>query len=76
MGSLSLTGSLFACLLAAVSSASAAGLAADQSASGLGRAFAGQSAVAEDASTAYYNPAGMTRLHGRQLVLVLSITRT
>ena len=39
------------------------------SAPGAGEAYAGQSAVADEASTAYLNPAGMTRLRGRQLVL-------
>src|SRR5262245_2719385 len=41
---------------------------AEQSASGVGNAFAGGAAVAEDASTIYFNPAGMTRLPGRQVV--------
>ena len=40
-----------------------------KSAPGAGEAYAGQSAVADDASTAYLNPAGMTRLRGRQMVL-------
>ena len=39
----------------------------EQSASQMGNAFAGGSAVANDASTIYFNPAGMTRLH-RQVV--------
>lgn len=34
----------------------------EQSVKGLGNAFAGGAAVAEDASTALYNPAGLTRL--------------
>jgi long-chain fatty acid transport protein len=42
---------------------------AEQSASGLGNAFAGGSAIAEDASTVWYNPAGMTRLAGPQLIV-------
>lgn len=42
----------------------------EQNASGLGNAYAGAAAVAEDASTVYYNPAGMTLLPDRQLVLV------
>ena len=42
---------------------------AEQSASGIGNAFAGGAAVAEDASTVWYNPAGMTRLAGPQLVV-------
>ena len=41
---------------------------AEQNASGIGNAFAGGAAVAEDASTIYFNPAGMTRLPGRQVV--------
>ena len=36
----------------------------EQSASGLGNAFAGAGAAAEDASTIYYNPAGMSLLPG------------
>jgi len=39
----------------------------EQSASGMGNAFAGGAAVANDASTIYFNPAGMTRLP-RQLI--------
>jgi long-chain fatty acid transport protein len=35
----------------------------------MGVASAGQNAVANDASTALHNPAGMTRLKGRQLML-------
>src|SRR5438105_11733762 len=43
-----------------------------QSVSNLGYAFAGGAANAEDASTIYSNPAGMTRLPGRQVVLGLN----
>ncbi len=39
------------------------------SAPNAGEAYAGQSAVAGDASTAYLNPAGMTRLGGRHILL-------
>lgn len=39
----------------------------EQNASGLGNAYAGQAAAAENASTIFFNPAGMTRLPGRQL---------
>src|SRR5690606_28552649 len=44
----------------------------EQSASGLGNAFAGAAAVAEDASTVYWNPAGLSRLGpGRHLAVAL-----
>ncbi|MDF1829074.1 OmpP1/FadL family transporter [Cycloclasticus pugetii] len=42
---------------------------AEQSALGLGNAFAGGAASAEDASTIWFNPAGMTRIKGNQMVL-------
>ena len=42
----------------------------EQNASGLGNAYAGQAASAQDASTIFFNPAGMTLLPVRQLVLV------
>lgn len=38
----------------------------EQSGSGVGNAFAGGAASAEDASTVYFNPAGMSRLPGIQ----------
>src|SRR5438105_5006894 len=48
--------------------AAAAGFAIfEQSGRGLGSAFAGEAAAAEDASTIYFNPAGMTLLDGTQL---------
>ena len=50
--------------------ASAAGFAlSEQNASGLGNAFAGQAAVAEDASTIFFNPAGLSFLGGGQVVV-------
>jgi long-chain fatty acid transport protein len=39
----------------------------EQNASGLGNAYAGQAAAAENASTVFFNPAGMTMLPGRQV---------
>ena len=39
----------------------------EQSVKGLGNAFAGGSAIAEDASTVLYNPAGLSRLKQRQV---------
>ncbi|WP_374481138.1 OmpP1/FadL family transporter [Zoogloea sp.] len=51
--------------LAFSSSATAAGFQLmEQNGSGLGTAYAGQAAVAEDASTIYFNPAGMSYLAG------------
>ena len=40
----------------------------EQNASGLGNAYAGAAAVAEDASTIFFNPAGMTYIKGTQVV--------
>jgi len=52
------------------SSASAAGFALiEQSASGMGNAFAGAAATAEDATTIFYNPAGMSLLSGPQFAV-------
>ncbi len=49
--------------------ASAAGFALiEQSASGLGNAFAGAAATAEDASTVFFNPAGMSQIKEPQVV--------
>lgn len=48
--------------------AQAAGFALiENSASGMGNAFAGASAIAEDGSTIYFNPAGMTYLSSSQI---------
>jgi len=41
----------------------------EQNASGLGNAYAGAAAAAEDASTIFFNPAGLTFLPGRQIVV-------
>lgn len=65
-----------AALLAVTSGAQAAGFALiEQSASGLGNAFAGGAAAAEDASTIYFNPAGMSYLPDGQLVIALHAIR-
>ena len=54
--------------------ASAAGFALiEQNASGMGNAYAGGSAIAEDASTIYFNPAGMTYIQGTQAVGALHL---
>jgi len=47
----------------------------EQNASNLGNAYAGMAAIAEDASTIWFNPAGMTRLPGRQVVGALHAIR-
>jgi long-chain fatty acid transport protein len=55
-------------LMVVVSRADASGFAIlEQSVSGLGTAFAGAAVQAEDASTVYFNPAGMTRLTGNRV---------
>ena len=48
----------------------------EQGASGQGVAYAGASAIAEDASTIYFNPAGMTRLSGSQIVVAGHVIAT
>lgn len=54
-------------LIAFSGAASASGFQlTEQNASGMGNAYAGQAAVAEDASTIFYNPAGMTQLKDRE----------
>ena len=63
-----------ACLLicaVAVSEASLAGGFAliEEGASGLGNAYAGAAAVSDDASTVWFNPAGMTELKEKQLLV-------
>lgn len=40
----------------------------EQSVSGLGNAFAGSAASAEDATTIFFNPAGLTRIPGTQAI--------
>lgn len=60
-----------------LSSASAAAWSAgfaiqEQSITGLGRAFAGSAAVAEDASTIFFNPAGLTYLDRAEMDLGLN----
>ncbi|HTT37955.1 MAG TPA: outer membrane protein transport protein [Burkholderiales bacterium] len=65
--------SLTAALAAQPRVADAAGFALiEQSASGVGNAFAGAAASAEDAGTIFFNPAGMTRLAGKQVLAGVS----
>jgi long-chain fatty acid transport protein len=61
----------------AAGSAGAAGFSiGTQNASGLGNANSGQAAAAEDASTIWYNPAGLTLIPGRQVVGALNVINT
>lgn len=63
--------------LAFSGSAAAAGFQLlEQNASGIGNAYAGSAAVAENASTVFYNPAGMTELRDRELSLGGSLVHT
>ncbi|MCU7800180.1 MAG: outer membrane protein transport protein [gamma proteobacterium symbiont of Lucinoma myriamae] len=48
----------------------------ENSASGMGQAFAGAAAVAEDPSTIYFNPAGMMYLEGTQVTAGLHILKS
>ncbi|HSD21926.1 MAG TPA: outer membrane protein transport protein [Anaeromyxobacter sp.] len=45
----------------------------EQNGSGLGNAYSGQAAAAEDASTVFFNPAGLTRLPGLQVVAAVNL---
>lgn len=64
--------SVMAALAALSGTAAASGFALiEQSASGLGNAFAGGAAGAEDASTIFFNPAGMSRLSGKQIAVAV-----
>lgn len=61
---------VFLVVLLSAGSAWASGFALiEQSASGMGNAFAGGAASADDASTIFFNPAGLTRLKGQQIVV-------
>ncbi|HXU94601.1 MAG TPA: outer membrane protein transport protein, partial [Gallionella sp.] len=62
--------SVAAALLAMAGNAAASGYGLlEQSASSLGNAYAGGAAAGEDATTIFYNPAGMSRLSGKQIVV-------
>ena len=45
----------------------------EHSASGMGNAYAGAAAAAEDASTIYFNPAGMTYLPGSEMLFAVHL---
>lgn len=59
--------SVASALLAMSGNASASAFALIEQSSGLGNAFAGGAAAAEDATTIFTNPAGMSRLKGNQV---------
>ena len=71
---------LFVCVLVLVMTVAAplqaGGFAVtEKGASGLGNAYAGGAAVAEDTGTVYWNPAGMTRLPGHSAAVSLVLTK-
>lgn len=69
-------GLVLASLISSASAVQAAGFALiEQSASGMGNAFAGGAASAEDASTIFFNPAGMTYVEGTQVVGALHLIK-
>lgn len=71
-----LTWSVGAALAGIATGAAASGFQLlEQNASGLGNAYAGQAASAQDASTVFFNPAGMTRLPGRNAVGALNVIK-
>ncbi len=47
----------------------------EENASGIGNAYAGSAAVAENASTIFFNPAGMTKLQAREISLGLTAVK-
>ncbi len=47
----------------------------EQNASGIANAYAGSAAVADNASTIYFNPAGMTQLQAREFSAGLSLVK-
>jgi long-chain fatty acid transport protein len=68
--------SVLAALGVAANGAGGAGFALiEQNASGLGNAYAGQAAAAENASTIFFNPAGLTLVPGKQLSGTLNVIR-
>lgn len=67
---------LLAVAFSGAASASGFQLLGEQSASGLGNASAGSAAVAENASTIFYNPAGMTQLRDREVSFGGTLVRT
>jgi long-chain fatty acid transport protein len=69
------TTGLALCLLPALANASGFAI-TEHGGRGLGSAWSGEAAIAEDARTIYFNPAGMTLLHGTQIVSAIAGIRT
>lgn len=65
--------SVVGALMAMSNNAAASAFALIEQSSGLGNAFAGGAAAAEDATTIFFNPAGMSRLKGKQVTLAGSL---
>lgn len=65
--------SVTSALVAMSGDAAAAAFALIEQSSGLGNAFAGGAAGAEDATTIFFNPAGMSRLKGNQVTVAGSL---
>jgi long-chain fatty acid transport protein len=65
--------SVLGALLAMSGNAAASAFALIEQSSGLGNAFAGGAAAAEDATTIFFNPAGMSRLKGKQATVAGSL---
>ena len=62
-------------LLVMSGNAAASAFALIEQSSGLGNAFAGGAAAAEDATTIWFNPAGMSRLKGKQVTVAGSFIK-
>lgn len=62
----SIVGTLFG--IASINTKAASSQLFFDNASGLGNAYSGEAAIADDASTLYFNPAGLTRIHQQQLI--------
>lgn len=72
----SLLGMALTCALSTMSgNAAASAFALIEQSSGTGNAFAGGAAAAEDASTIFFNPAGMSRLNGKQVTVAGSFIK-
>jgi long-chain fatty acid transport protein len=67
--------SVASALLAMSGNAAASAFALIEQSSGLGNAFAGGAAAAEDATTIFFNPAGMSKLKGKQVTVAGSFIK-